>query len=69
MKILDKLKNIKENLNAVKKLNEDIVESHLAKKNKIDTLNKKIKILKNGINESADEIEKFIKDSDANFKN
>tara|TARA_B100000965_G_C19101443_1_gene545039 strand:- start:42 stop:251 length:210 start_codon:yes stop_codon:yes gene_type:complete len=69
MKILDKLKNIKENLNAVKKLNEDIVESHLAKKNKIDTLNKKIKILKNGINESANEIEKFIKDSDANFKN
>ena len=69
MKILDKLKNIKENLNAVKKLNEDIVESHLAKKNKIDTLNKKIKILKNGINESADEIEKFIKDSDGNFKN
>ena len=69
MKILDKLKNIKENLNAVKKLNEDIVESHLAKKNKIDTLNKKIKIVKNGINESADEIEKFIKDSDANFKN
>jgi len=69
MKILDKLKNIKENLNAVKKLNEDIVESHLAKKNKIDTLNKKIKILKNGINESANEIEKFIKDSDGNFKN
>ena len=69
MKILDKLKKIKENLNAVKKLNEDIVESHLAKKNKIDTLNKKIKILKNGINESANEIEKFIKDSDANFKN
>ena len=69
MKILDKLKNIKENLNAVKKLNEDIVESHLAKKNKIDTLNKKIKILKNGINESANEIEKVIKDSDANFKN
>ena len=69
MKILDKLKNIKENLNAVKKLNEDIVESHLAKKNRIDTLNKKIKILKNGINESANEIEKFIKDSDANFKN
>ncbi len=69
MKILDKLKNIKENLNAVKKLNEDIVESHLAKKNKIDTLNKKIKILKNGINESANEIEKVIKDSDGNFKN
>ena len=58
-----------ENLNAVKKHNEDIVESHQAKKNKIDTLNKKIKILKNGINESANEIEKFIKDSDANFKN
>jgi len=66
MKVMNKLKHLKENIERVQKLNEDLIEIHLAKKNKIDSLENKINFLKNGIKNNADEIEQFIKDLDAN---
>ena len=66
MQILEKLKNLKEKIERVQKLNEDLIESHMANKNKIKSQENKIKVLKNSIKESADDIEKFIKDLDAN---
>ena len=65
MQILEKLKYLKEKIDRVQKLNEDLIESHLAIKNKIKSQENKIKVLKNGIKESTDEIEKFMKDLDA----
>ena len=65
MEILEKLKNLKEKIERVQKLNEDLIESHLANNNKIKSQENKIKVLKNGIKESTDEIEKFMKDLDA----
>jgi len=66
MQILEKLKNLKEKIERVQKLNEDLIESHLANKNKIKSQENKIKILQNGIQESANDIEQFMKDLDAN---
>ena len=66
MQILEKLKNLKEKIESTQKLNEDLIEPHLANKNKIKSQENKIKVLRNGIKESADDIEKFIKDLDAN---
>ncbi len=65
MQILEKLKNLKEKIESTQKLNEDLIESHLANKNKIKSQENKIKVLRNGIKESADDIEKFLKDLDA----
>ena len=65
MQILEKLKNLKEKIERTQKLNEDLIESHLANKNKIISQENKIKVLSNGIKESADNIEKFMKDLDA----
>ena len=65
MKVMDKLKLLKDNIENVQKLNEDLMENHLAKKNKINNLENKIKILKKEIKESADEIEKLLEDLDA----
>ena len=65
MQILEKLKNLKEKIERVQKLNEDLIESHLANKNKIKSQENKIKILQNGIQESANDIEQFMKDLDA----
>jgi len=66
MQILEKLKNLKEKIERVQKLNEDLIESHLANKNKMKSQENKIKILRNGIKESADDIEQFMKYLDAN---
>jgi len=66
MQILEKLKNLKEKIERVQKLNEDLIESHLANKNKIKSQENKIKILQNGIQDSANDIEQFMKDLDAN---
>ena len=66
MQTLEKLKNLKEKIERVQKLNEDLIESHLANKNKIKSQENKIKILQNGIQESANDIEQFMKDLDAN---
>ena len=65
MQILEKLKDLKTKIERVQKLNEDLIESHLANKNKIKSQENKIKVLKNGIKESAYNIEEFIKDLDA----
>ena len=65
MQILEKLKNLKEKIERTQKLNEDLIESHLANKNKIKSQENKIKVLRNGIKESADNIEKFMNDLDA----
>jgi len=66
MNVLEKLKNLKEKIERVQKLNEDLIETYLADKNKMNSLENKIKALKKGINESTEDIEKFIKDLDAN---
>ena len=66
MNVLEKLKNLKEKIERVQKLNEDLIETYLADKNKMNSLENKIKALKKGINESTEDIEQFIKDLDAN---
>ena len=65
MQILEKLKNLKEKVERVQKLNEDLIESHIANKSKIKSRENKIQVLRNGIKESADDIEQFMKDLDA----
>ena len=65
MQILEKLKNLKEKIERVQKLNEDLIESHIANKNKIKSHENKIQVLRNGIKENADDIELFMKDLDA----
>ena len=65
MQILEKLKNLKEKIERVQKLNEDLVESYIANKNKIKSHENKIQVLRNGIKENADDIEQFMKDLDA----
>ena len=62
MKTLEKLKILKEKIETIEKLNEDLFETSLADKNKITALEKKIKILQKGINETANDIESFMKD-------
>ena len=63
---MDKLKILKEKFEQLQKLNEDLIENYLAKKNKIKKLEEKIKILEKGIEDSAYEIEELMKDLDAN---
>ena len=65
MQILEKLKNLKEKVERVQKLNEDLIETHIVNKNKIESHENKIQVLRNGIKESADDIEQFMKDLDA----
>ena len=65
MQILKKLQNLKEKIERVQKLNEDLIESHMANKNKIKSQENNIKVLRNGIKESAEDIEQFMKDLDA----
>ena len=65
MQILEKLKNLKEKIERVQKLNEDLIESHIANKNKIKSQENKIKVLRNGIKENVDNIEQLKKDLDA----
>ena len=62
---MEKLKNLKENIERVQKLNEDLIESHIANKNIIKSQENKIEVLRNGMKESADDIEQFMKDLDA----
>ena len=67
MQILEKLKNLKEKIERVQKLNEDLVESYIANKNKIKSHENKIKVLRDGIKENADDIEQFMKDLNADI--
>jgi len=64
--VIEKLKILKENFERLQKLNEDLIENYLAKKNKITRLERKIEKLETGIEESANEIKEFMKDLDAN---
>ena len=64
--MIEKLKILKENFERLQKLNEDLIENYLAKKNKIRRLDKKIEKLEKGIEDSANEIKEFMKDLDAN---
>ena len=66
MKAIEKLKILKEKIETAKKLNEDIAETRLAERNKINSLENKIKILKKGIKQNAEDLETFIKDLDEN---
>ena len=65
MTIFEKLKILSENINKLKKLNEDLIESHSARASKIKTLENKIEELKTGIKESSLDIENYIKDLNA----
>ena len=65
MDVLKKIKLIREKINGLNNLNQELIETNMANKNKINSLEKKIKLLKNGIKESADDIEQIIKDSNA----
>ncbi len=65
MDVLKKIKLIREKINGLNNLNQELIETNLANKNKINSLEKKIKLLKNGIKETADDIEQIIKDSNA----
>ena len=65
MDVLKKIKLITEKINGLNNLNQELIETNLANKNKINSLEKKIKLLKNGIKETADDIEQIIKDSNA----
>ena len=65
MDVLKKIKLIREKINGLNNLNQELIETNLANKNKINSLEKKIKFLKNGIKETADDIEQIIKDSNA----
>ena len=64
--MIEKLKILKDNFERLQKLNEDLIENYLAKKNKIRRLEKKIEKLEKGIEDSANEIKEFMKDLDAN---
>ena len=66
MKAIEKLKILKEKIETARKLNEDIAETRLAERNKINSLENKIKILKKGIKQNAEDLETFIKDLDEN---
>ena len=66
MKVIEKLKLLKAKIETAKKLNEDIAETRLAEKNKINYLEKKIKILEKGIKQNVEDLETFIKDFDEN---
>tara|TARA_Y100000590_G_C15698195_1_gene1005906 strand:+ start:1501 stop:1704 length:204 start_codon:yes stop_codon:yes gene_type:complete len=65
MNVLKKIKLIREKINGLNNLNQELIETNLANKNKINSLEKKIKLLKNGIKETADDIEQIIEDSNA----
>lgn len=65
MNVIQKLNLLKENLDKLQKINEDLLENHLAKKDKIESLEKKIKDLKFGIKENAAEIKNLIKEINA----
>tara|TARA_Y100001970_G_C14031256_1_gene748742 strand:+ start:73 stop:276 length:204 start_codon:yes stop_codon:yes gene_type:complete len=66
MNILEKLNLLKEKIETIEKLNEDLIEINLANKTKIQSLEKKIKVLQKGIKDTTNDIEDFIRDLNAN---
>jgi len=67
MKLLNKVKDLQENIKGLKKLREDLLEKNLADSVKIQSLESEISNLKNGINDIIDELEKFIDENHGNL--
>ena len=67
MKLIDKVKALKHSIKELSKLNEDLIEKNLADKRKIHTLQRRISNLKNAIGENINDLEKFVKENNANF--
>lgn len=64
MKIEEKISLLKKTLKEIKNISENLDHDYIAEK-KIEELNVEIKRLKNGIKESAEELEEFIKEQNA----
>tara|TARA_B100000427_G_C15113333_1_gene422483 strand:+ start:52 stop:255 length:204 start_codon:yes stop_codon:yes gene_type:complete len=67
MKLIDKVKELKHSIKELTKLNEDLIEKNLADKRKINSLERRISNLKNAIGENINDLEKFVKENNANF--
>jgi len=61
MKIEEKISLLKKTIKEIKKISENLDDDYISEK-KIEKLNEEIKRLKNGIRESADELEEIIKE-------
>ena len=64
MKIEDKISLLKKTISEIKNISEKLDNDYVYEK-KIAELNKEISRLKNGIKESAEELEDFIKEQNA----
>ena len=64
MKIEEKISLLKKTLKEIKNISENLDHDYISEK-KIEELNIEIKRLKNGIKESAEELEEFIKEQNA----
>ena len=64
MKIEEKISLLKKTIKEIKKISENLDHDNISEK-KIEELNNEIKRLKNGIKESAEELEEFIKEQNA----
>ena len=64
MKIEEKISLLKKTIKEIKNISENLDNDYISEK-KIEELNVEIKRLKNGIKESAEELEEFIKEQNA----
>tara|TARA_B100000902_G_scaffold13429_1_gene16342 strand:+ start:358 stop:552 length:195 start_codon:yes stop_codon:yes gene_type:complete len=64
MKIEEKISLLKKTIKEIKNISENLDNDYISEK-KIEELNVEIKRLKNGIKESAAELEEFIKEQNA----
>ena len=64
MKIEEKISLLKKTIKEIKNISENLDNNYISEK-KIEELNVEIKRLKNGIKESAEELEEFIKEQNA----
>ena len=64
MKIEEKISLLKKTIKEIKNISENL-DNHYISEKKIEELNVEIKRLKNGIKESAAELEEFIKEQNA----
>ena len=59
MKIINRLKALKINIVELQKLNQELIEKNYANSIKINKLEDKINMLRNGIQQSIEEIEQY----------
>ena len=64
MKIIDKISILKKTIQEIKNITENINNDNFSEK-KIDELNNEILKLKQGINESIEELEEFLEEDNA----